>query len=136
MTTTTAIDTDIALVRSGFEVLESGNLAGFADLFHPDATWNHRNDDHLGGIHHGSDGIIAFIAESMQLTAGTLRVPVETYLGDGAGRVCVLVHVPGSRPDGRTFDDPQVLVFRLDGDRVRSVDQYVGDGAAVQAFWA
>jgi ketosteroid isomerase-like protein len=136
METTTVAEHDISLVRTGFEVLESGNLGGFADLFLPDATWNHRNDDRLGGVHEGSDGIIAFIAESMQLTTGTLRVPVETYLGDGQGRVCVLLRVTAARPDGRTFDDPQVLVFRLEGDRVRSVDQYVGDGAAVTAFWA
>jgi DNA-binding CsgD family transcriptional regulator len=30
----------------------------------------------------------------------------------------------------------QILLFALDGDRVRSVDQFVGDPAAVTAFWA
>jgi hypothetical protein len=29
-----------------------------------------------------------------------------------------------------------VLLFVVDCDRVRSVDQYVGDPAAVTAFWA
>jgi hypothetical protein len=29
-----------------------------------------------------------------------------------------------------------VLLFVLEGDLVRSVDQYVGDPAAVTAFWA
>jgi hypothetical protein len=29
-----------------------------------------------------------------------------------------------------------MLLFALDGDRVRSVDQFVGDPAAVTAFWA
>jgi hypothetical protein len=46
------------------------------------------------------------------------------------------VRVSGARTDGRTFDDPQVLVFILDGDRVRNVDQYIGDHTAVTAFWA
>lgn len=44
--------------------------------------------------------------------------------------------ITGTRPDGRTFDVPQVLVFTLDGERVRSVEQYIGDHAAVTAFWA
>jgi ketosteroid isomerase-like protein len=132
----TSAAADISLVQNGFAVLESGDLAGFGDLFHDDATWNHRNDDRFGGIHSGSDAITAFVGESMQLTAGTLRVPTESFLADGDGRVCVLVRVSGTRPDGRTFDDPQVLVFRLDGDRVRSVDQHVGDPSAVAAFWA
>jgi ketosteroid isomerase-like protein len=57
-------------------------------------------------------------------------------MADGEGRVVVLVQVSGTRPDGRSFDNPQVLVCTLDGDRVRSVDQFVGDPGAVAAFWA
>ena len=57
-------------------------------------------------------------------------------MADGEGRVSVLVRVSGSRPDGRSFDDPQILLFKVDGDRVRTVDQFVGDPSAVTAFWA
>jgi len=136
MTTDTAVSPDAAVVRAGFEAFARGDLAGFADMFHPDATWNHRNDDRLGGIHQGSDGIVAFIAESAQLTAGTLRAVPEAFMADGGGNVAVLVRVSGTRPDGRSFDNPQMLLFKVDGDRVMSVDQFVGDPPAVTAFWA
>ena len=142
MTNRTATDiatdhaADIATVRAGFEAVANRDLAAFADKFLPDATWNHRNDDRLGGVHHGSDGIVAFLAESMELTGGTLRPVAESLMADGRGHVVALMRVSGARPDGRTFDDPQVLVFTLDGDRVRSVEQYIGDHAAVTAFWA
>jgi ketosteroid isomerase-like protein len=136
MTSQTVAHTDVAVVRSGLGALAKGDLAGFSDMFHADATWNHRNDDRLGGLHHGSDGIIAFVTESMQLTAGTLRPAPQSFMADGEGRVVVLVQVSGTRPDGRSFDNPQVLVCTLDGDRVRSVDQFVGDPGAVAAFWA
>ena len=138
MTTTTAAPAhaDIGVVRSGFEAFAKGDLAAFASLFHVDATWNHRNDDRLGGIHRGRDGIIAFITESMKLTAGTLRPVPQSFLADAEGRVAVLVRISATRPDGRSFDDPQVLLFTVDGDRVRTVDQFVGDPAAVTAFWA
>jgi ketosteroid isomerase-like protein len=135
-TSTTASETDVAAVRAGFEAFGRGDLTAFVDMFLPDATWNHRNDDRLGGVHQGSDGIVAFIMESGQLTAGTLRAVPEGFMGDGAGQVAVPTRVSGTRPDGRTFDDSQVLLFVLEGDRVRSVDQYVGDPAAVTAFWA
>jgi ketosteroid isomerase-like protein len=134
--TSTDITADIARVRAGFEAVANRDLAAFADAFHPDATWNHRNDDRLGGIHRGSDGIVAFLAESIQLTGGTLRPVPESLMADGQGHVVALMRITGTRPDGRTFDDSQVLVFTLDGDRVRSVDQYIGDPAAVTAFWA
>ena len=38
--------------------------------------------------------------------------------------------------DGRTFDDPQILLFAVEAGRVRGVDQYIGDPDAVTAFWA
>jgi len=134
--TTDTTTSPAAVVQAGFEAFGRGDLATFADAFHADATWNHRNDDHLGGIHHGRDGIMAFITESGALTAGTLRaIPLAVMPGD-EGRVAVLVRVSGTRPDGRVFDDTQILLFVVDGDRVRSVDQFVGDPAAVTAFWA
>jgi ketosteroid isomerase-like protein len=136
MTTTTTADTDIAVVRAGFDAVARGDLPAFADMFHADAIWNHRNDDRLGGLHRGSDGIVAFLAESMQLTAGTLRAVPQTVMADGEGHVMVLTRISGSRPDGRTFDDQQILLFHVDGDRVRNVDQYIGNPTAVTAFWA
>jgi ketosteroid isomerase-like protein len=135
-TTDTASGADVAVVRAGFEAFAQGDLAGFGELFHADATWNHRNDDRLGGVHRGRDGILGFIAESAQLTGGTLHAVAQSLMADGEGRVAAVVRVSGTRPDGRSFDDPQVLLFTLDGDHVRSVDQFVGDPGAVAAFWA
>jgi ketosteroid isomerase-like protein len=136
MTTETAANPDIAVVQSLFAAFARGDLAAFGDLFHADATWNHRNDDRLGGIHRGNDGILAFAAESAQLTAGTLRAEPRSVMADGEGRVAVLVRVSGTRPDGRSFDNPQILLLAVEDGRVRSVDQFVGDPAAVAAFWA
>jgi ketosteroid isomerase-like protein len=124
-----------AVVQAGFEAFGTGDIAAFGEMFHADATWNHRNDDHLGGIHHGRDGILAFIGESGERTAGTLRAVPQAVMTGADGRVAVLVRVSGTRPDGRTFDDTQILLFVVDGERVRSVDQFVGDPAAVTAFW-
>jgi len=132
--TTATTSTDV--VRAGFEAFGRGDLAAFAEQFEPDATWNHRNPDRLGGIHAGIDAIIAFLEESGRSTAGTLRAVPTAMMADGDGHVCVLTRVSGTRPDGRTFDDAQVLVFTVEGERVRSVDQYIGDPPAVTAFWA
>jgi ketosteroid isomerase-like protein len=136
MTTTTSAASDVAAVRALFEAFAHGDLAAFADRLDPEATWHHRNDDRLGGVHRGRNGITAFLGESAELTAGTLRALPEAIMADGEGRVAVLVRVSGERPDGRTFDVPQILLCTVDGDRVRTIDQFVGDPAAVTAFWA
>jgi hypothetical protein len=41
-----------------------------------------------------------------------------------------------SRPDGRTMDGPQVVRVTVEGGRVRAIEQFVGDPAAVAGFWA
>jgi ketosteroid isomerase-like protein len=135
-TTSSNLDADIAPVRAGFQAVAAGDMAGFAAGFHPDATWNHRNPDRLGGVKDGVDAIIGFLGASMELTAGTLRPVPELFMGDGAGHVAVLTRISGTRPDGRTFDDSQILYFTLEEGLVRSVDQFIGDPPAVTAFWA
>ena len=130
----TTSDTD--LVRTGFAAVAAGDVAGFAAMFHPDATWNHRNPDRLGGVHAGVDAIVGFLAASMELTSGTLRPVPELLMSDDEGHVAVLTQISGTRPDGRTFADTQILYFTMEDGLTRSVDQYIGDPPAVTAFWA
>jgi ketosteroid isomerase-like protein len=127
---------DIQAVQAGFAAVATGDLVAFAECFHPDATWNHRNPDRLGGVKHGIEAIVGFLGTSMELTAGTLRPVPELYLSDGAGHVAVITRISGSRPDGRTFDDTQIMNFILDGEKVHAVDQFIGDPTAVTEFWA
>jgi uncharacterized protein (TIGR02246 family) len=136
MTDTLTSTSDAEAVRAGFEALARGDMDGFAAGFHEDATWNHHNDDRLGGIHAGRAAVLEFVAESVRLTGGTLRPVPVAFLTDGSGQVAVTVHITASRPDGRTHDDEQVLLFVVDDGLVRSVDQYIGDPTAVTAFWS
>ena len=136
MTTATAAQNDLAVVQGGFEAFAKGDVAAFGAMFHSDATWNHRNDDRWGGVHAGRDDILAFIAESGRVTEGTLCATPEAVIADGQGRVTVVVRMTGTRPDGRSFEDTQIMRFAVDGDYVRHADQFVGDPSAVKAFWA
>ena len=68
-TTDTTAQADLEAVQAGFEAVAAGDIPAFAAGFHADATWNHRNPDSLGGIKHGIDEIVGFLAASMELTA-------------------------------------------------------------------
>jgi ketosteroid isomerase-like protein len=133
-TASTPADADV--VRALFGAFASGDLATLTDLLHPDATWHHHNDDRLGGIHRGSDAVIAYLTESALLTDGTLHAVPQSVLADGAGHVAVPVRLSASRPDGRSVDGPQVVLVTVEDGRVRAIEQFVGEPAAVAAFWA
>src|SRR5690242_6739058 len=100
MTIQATAETDMAIVGAGFDAFGRGDLAGFAEMFHPDGSWNHRNPDRLGGVHHGRDAIVGFLRESMRLTDGTLSPVPQSVMADGAGHVVILVRITGTRPDG------------------------------------
>ena len=134
--TETLTSTDAQAVLGGFEALARGDMEAFAAGFHEDATWNHRNDDRLGGIHAGRDAIMGFIAESGRLTEGTLAPVPTTVMDSGTGQVAVVVHITASRPDGRKWDDEQILLFTVEDGLVRAVEQFLGNPAGATAFWS
>ena len=135
-TASTAATTDVDVVRAFFGAFASGDLAALSDLLHANATWHHHNDDRHGGIHRGAEAIIAYLTESALLTAGTLHAEPQSVMTGGEGHVAVLVRFSASRPDGRTIGCPQVLIVTVESGRVRAIEQFVGDPAAVAAFWA
>jgi uncharacterized protein len=132
----TATTADVDVVRAVFGAFASGDLAALSDLLHAGATWHHHNDDRFGGIHHGAEAIIAYLTESALLTVGTLHAQPQSVMADDEGHVAVLVRLSASRPDGRVMDGPQVLLVTVQDGRVRAIEQFVGDPAAVAAFWA
>jgi ketosteroid isomerase-like protein len=136
MATPATTDPDVAVTRAVFQAFATGDIAALDGLLHADATWNHRNDDPFSGVHQGIPAIVAYLGRSAELTNGTLRAVPQAIMGDAAGHVAVLTQLTASRPDGRQIDDLQVVLVSLEGGRVRSIEQFVGDPAAVAAFWA
>ena len=135
-TTSTGTTTDVDVVRALFGAFATGDLAALSDLLHADATWHHHNDDRHGGIHRGADAVVAYLTESALVTAGTLHAEPQSVMADGQGHVAVPLRLSASCPDGRTIDDPQVVLVTVQDGRVRAIEQFVGDPAAVAAFWA
>ena len=135
--TATTTGTDIAVVRAGFEALAQGDVAGVRrhvprrrDLEPPQRRPPRRHPSRQRRDH----GVHRRVGAAHGRHAP--RRAESPYMADGEGRVAVPTRVSATRPDGRTFDDAQMLLFVVDGDRVRSVDQFVGDPSAVAAFWA
>src|SRR5215469_13667600 len=96
----TAADVDV--VGAVFGAFASGDLAALTDLLHPDATWHHHNDDRLGGVHRGSDAVIAYLTESALLTNGTLNAVPQSVMADGAAMSpCPCGSPPAARTGGR-----------------------------------
>ena len=78
----------------------------------------------------------AFASGDLAALADLLHAEPQSVMADGQGHVAGPVRLSASRPDGRTMDGPQVVLVTVEGGRVRAIEQFVGDPAAVAAFWA
>jgi ketosteroid isomerase-like protein len=132
---TDTITSNVKTVRAGYEVFARGDMAALSDLFAPDAVWTHRNGGRFSGAKRGFDAITAFFGESVQLSAGTLRVEPTDFLGEGEQGCRPRPHVghAARRPRPRRPPGAPVPPARRPDGRRR---QYVGDPAAVEPFWA
>jgi uncharacterized protein len=125
---------NLELVRAGYDAFTRGDLAAVEELFHPDVVWHAQRLGALSDDHKGWPEVLRFFGETMELTRGTFRVAVTDGYSNPGG-VAFMARSQAERDD-RVLDDRQMHVYKLDGDRVVEVWQFVGDGRAVDELWS
>ena len=135
----TQVSTDRAarnaeLLRSGYTAFATGDMVALNNLFDPNIVWHAQRLGMLGGDHRGWPAVLTFFGRSMELTQGTFGIEVLEVLANDESAAAV-VRSTGRR-GAAALDDRQIHLFRLENERVVEVWQYVGDGAAAEAFWS
>ena len=117
MTTSTATppaqppSTDVDVVRAGFEAFAGGDLAALATCSTPTRPGTTATTTASAASTAAPTAIVAFLAESALLTAGTLRAVPQAFMADGAGPRGRAGPAPRQPPGRAHVDDPQVLLF-------------------------
>ena len=125
-----------ARIRSLLDAFAAGDIAAIEAQVHPDCVWRFPGRrGALAGVHEGRDAVFGFFAQVVGLTDGTFGMDVTDVVA-GDARAVVLFRGHGTRPDGRTLDNPTSLVIRLDDGQAIEVDEFVWDLDAVEAFWS
>jgi ketosteroid isomerase-like protein len=131
---TTRADRNAELLRSGYTAFATGDMVTLEALFDPGIVWHAQRLGILGGDHRGWPAVLKFFAQSMELTHGTFAIEVLEVLANSESS-CAVVRSTGTRGSAH-LDSRQIHLFRLENERVVEVWQYVGDGAAAEAFWS
>ncbi|MBV9439826.1 MAG: nuclear transport factor 2 family protein [Candidatus Eremiobacteraeota bacterium] len=124
---------NVELVRRGFQAFSARDMATLTELFHPDARWRTAPLGVIGGEHSGRDAVFAMFANLGAQTKNTFTVTPTTYAGF-ADTVFVRA-TAGARRGERQAQWDEVLVFRLDGGKVREVSLFLRDYPTVAEFW-
>ena len=123
-----------AVIRRGYEGFARGDFAAVAREFDPGITWKLYRPGKLGGEYSGLDQVLGFFSELMKLSEGTLRMEILDVLASDDSAAAV-VRLTARRGD-RSLDSHQVHLFRVSGERVTEVWQFVDDAQASVEFWS
>ncbi|GAA3191057.1 nuclear transport factor 2 family protein [Dactylosporangium siamense] len=122
------------LVRRAFAAFESGDLATIRALFAADIVWRVGGHGPASGETVGLDAVLANFQQIMTWTAGDYAAHPVDFLGSDRHAVA-LTRARASRPDGRTLDVAQAVVFEVAGGRLVSCQHMAYDEAAWDAFF-
>lgn len=122
------------VIRRAYELFGEGKVAEAAELFAPDAVWNHPGQNALSGEYRGRDAIAKeFLPKHYVLSGGSYRATLLD-LADGEERTFALQHSQAER-DGQSIDYFVCHIFRVEHGLIREVHTYPYDARAQDAFW-
>ena len=124
------------LVRRLFEAFDRRDITTITEVIADDAVWHFPGErGALAGEHRGRAAILRFLATVGVLTAGTFHLELLDITASN-DRAVALFTGTGSRPDGRTLENPTALVINVRDGRISEVREFVWDLPHVESFWA
>ena len=131
----TVEETNIELVRRGYQAFNTADLETLTLLFAPEATWSTPGASSVAGTHVGRDAVFGQFGRYGAETQGSFKAALQHLFVGSDGRVVALHHNSGER-GGRTLDTDCCIVFDLVDGRVVSGTESFSDLANWDAFWA
>lgn len=125
-----------ALVRRGYEAFNAADIDTLGPMFADDAVHVIPGDNQISGEHTGRGNVLGVYGRIGELTAGNFAAELEKLEDLGDGRVRATHREKGSKPDGRTVDIEEQIVFTIQDGKFARLDSSFADQAAADAFWA
>jgi ketosteroid isomerase-like protein len=121
---------NIDKLKTALTAFNKDDIAASQEL-HPDITYIIRGRGSVSGVYKGRELVAAALSRIKELTNGTMIGKPEVILAQG-DEIMMYMHVSGTRPDGRTYDNYQAYLYRYkDGKMIEGqtipVDQYAFD---------
>lgn len=124
-----------AIVRRGYEALNSGDLRTLAGLFGVDVSWHTPGRSPLAGDTVGREAVSARLGRYLAETGGTFRAELKRVLTDEDGRVLGIHHNLAERR-GKHLDVYCCIVFELANGRIVDGREHISDLPAWDEFWS
>jgi hypothetical protein len=124
-----------ALVRRGYEAINSPDPERLAELLDEGASWHTPGLSPLAGDAIGRDAVLGQFGRYAGETGGTFRADLQRVLTDEDGRV-LGIHRNTAVRNGRSLDVYCCVVFELRDGRIVDGREHFHDLGAWDAFWS
>ncbi|WP_405883148.1 nuclear transport factor 2 family protein [Streptomyces sp. NBC_01136] len=125
---------DMAVVRAGYEAINTGNAAAAAALVHPEITIRQSEKLPWGGSYRGLSGFGEFLTTVSAHLNSNVEPEVIYQAGD---RVVQVGRTRGTiRANGSPFDSREVHIRRVSDRLISALEIYVEDEVFLLAFGA
>jgi ketosteroid isomerase-like protein len=133
--TTETTNENSAIVRRGYDALNSADLATLIELFDENASWHTPGRSPLAGDADGRDAVFAQFGRYADETGGTFTADLKRVLTDEDGRVIGIHHTLAERGD-RRLDVYGCIVFELEDGRIVDGREHFYDLRTWDEFWS
>ncbi len=123
------------LVRRAHAAFKSGDMAAVQELFAADIVWTVTGKGRASGTTKGMDNVIKNFMDIMEWTEGTYNAEPTDYLGSDTHAIN-MSHVTARRPDGRTLDLDELVVFTVRDGKLVDAQHMAYDEQAWDDFFA
>lgn len=123
------------LVRRAHAAFKTGDMATIRELFADDIVWTVTGKGPASGRTVGIDAVLGDFGKIMEWTAGTYDAAPVDYLGSD-DHVVTLAHISASRPDGRTLDLDELVVFKVRGNKLVEAQHMAYDEQTWDEFFS
>jgi uncharacterized protein len=124
-----------AIVRRGYEALNSGDLTELTELFGANVSWHTPGRSPLAGDVVGREAVFARLGRYLAETGGTFRAELTCVLTDEEGRVIGIHHNTAER-GGKQLDVYCCIAFELENGRIVDGREHFYDLRAWDEFWS
>ncbi len=129
----TSAEENAALVRRGYELFNSGDMAGLQQLFAEDAVWHGGGRGRFGGEKRGRDATFAYFGQLGELSGGTFRAELHDVAA--SDEHVVGLHTNTAQRGGKALNLKEALVFHLHDGRITEAWEHYEDTQAWDDFF-
>jgi ketosteroid isomerase-like protein len=122
------------LLERGYDAFAKGDIPTALGVFANDIAWHVPGRSPLSGDYKGNEEVLGFLAKSMELSGGTLRIDVDDILCQGE-RAVVLCTVSAER-NGQRWSSPEIHVWRIVNGQAVEFHEFQGDQQTEDEFWS